>query len=217
MTKCKKCDIELDTLGSSCPLCGTKITKNADSTYPEIKSKLTSSFVKKLLRFIVIFVSLAVLLINKMLTPNIKWSGFVIAGLISMYIIFRGIMRGRKRMLTMAFYMCFLIILITIFWDYYIGYRGWSLNYVLPSICISYGIFLIVLRFVSYFAFRENSNYIYLNVLLEFVPLVLYYTGYVTFKPLSLISAILGIVNLLILVLFDTTKFKNDLEKNLHI
>jgi hypothetical protein len=216
--RCKKCDIDINTISNNCPLCGSSLIGEKErSVYPHIKSKLTSNFVRKLVLFIVLIISITVLIINVVLTPKIKWGSFVVAALISSYLIFRSIMNGRKKVLKLLFTLNFLIICLAIFWDYYTGYRGWSLNFVLPSLCISYGIFLIVLRFVSYFAFRENSYSVYLNVLLEFVPIILLYYGKITFKPLAIISLIFGIANLLILIIFDGSRFKDDLEKKLHI
>lgn len=218
MNKCKKCNVYVDAPGNICPLCKSVLEKdNTNSTYPVIKNKLSKDFVRKVLLFIVACISLVVLVLNQLLTPNIRWAGFVVAAMVSTYLVFRSIMTGRNNVLRLMFTLDFLVIILAIFWDYYTGYRGWSLNYVLPTLCISYGMFLIVLRIVSYFAFRENSTYIYINVFLEFLPLVLLYMGKVTFVPLAVISGILGIANLLILLVFDGSKFKSDLEKKLHI
>ena len=217
MIICKKCNVKIDTIGSVCPLCHNKIEKNDDSTYPLITTVATWGFIKKILLFTVILISALVVLLNKTLTPNTSWSLFAIAGVITMYTIFLGIMKGRKRILSMMFYMCFLIIIITVGWDNLIGFRGWSINYVLPSLAISYGIFLIILRFVSHFSIDDNSMYIYLHVLLEFVPLILYYREIVTFKPLAVISAVFGIINLTILLIFDFSHVKKDLAMRLHI
>jgi len=215
--RCKKCDVLVNTLSENCPLCGSKIPHNDDNIYPITKRIITSNFLRKILIFNVLCISMIVLLINYTITPDVNWCGFVIAGLISFFIIFDGIMMGRKKVLKLMFYMCIVLILITLFWDYYTGFRGWSINYAFPSLLICYGLFLLVLRFVSYFAFRANSNIIYLHVLLEFVPFVLLQNGIITFKPLSIICACLGILNLLILLLFDYSRLKLDLEKKLHI
>lgn len=217
MVRCNKCDVEVNTLSEHCPLCNGIIPKNEYNIYPYTKKIITSNVLRKILLFIVILTSSVVSLINYSVTPNVRWAGFVIAGLISFFLIFDGIMRGRKKVLKLMFYMCFILILITLFWDYYTGYRGWSLNYVFPSLLICYGIFLIVLRFVSYFAFRQNSTIIYLHVMLEFVPFILLQREIIVFKPLSVICACLGILNLLVLVLFDYSRLKLDLEKQLHI
>ncbi len=217
MAFCKKCKVEVDSRGSSCPLCNAKICVTADPVYPAIKTTSTWLFVKRLLLFNVVLVSAIVLFLNYMLTPNTKWSVFVIAGLMSMYVIFLGIMKGHKRILSMMFYLCFLIIMMTIVWDNLIGWRGWSINYVLPSLAISYGLFLLVLRFLSHLTIEDIGIYIYLHVLLEFLPLILFYKGIVTFEPLAVISAIFGLINLLILLIFDFSRLKKDLSMRLHI
>lgn len=215
---CKKCHIEVDAPSKTCPLCKSKLEGEITyTTYPIIKRKLNSNFVRKLVLLISIIVAITVLIINKIVTPNISWASFVVAVIVSSYVVFWSIMDGRKKVLNLLFTLNFIALILAFFWDYYTGYHGWSLNFVLPSLCISYGIFLIVLRFVSYFAFKENSTYIYINVFLEFLPLILLYKEIVTFKPLAIISCILGLANLLILILFDGSRFKDDLEKKLHI
>ncbi len=217
MVYCKKCDVKIDSPGEICPLCHGKIEASKEATYPKTMTKSTWVFIKRLLFANIVFVSALVLLLNRTLTPNTKWSPFVIAGLISMYVIFMGIMKGRKRVLSMMFYMCFLVIIITIGWDNLIGFKGWSLNYVMPSLAISYGVFLLVLRFIFHFSIDSNSIYIYLHVLLEFVPLVLYYKNVITFKPLAVVSAAFGLLNLVILLVFDFSHFKKDVAMRLHI
>ena len=217
MSKCKKCSVIIDAPTNICPLCQSEITMNKDATYPVVKTILNSNLVRKVVLFLVVVISIIALLLNYSITPEYHWSYFVALALASTYVIFREIMNGRKKILKLMFTLNFTVIILALLWDYFTGYRGWSLSYVLPSLCISYGIFLIFLRIVSYFAFRENSTYIYLNVLLEFVPLILYYYDVIAYKPLALISAILGVVNILILIIFDGSKFKTDLEKNFHI
>lgn len=217
MVECNKCGVRVDTRGSICPLCHGKICVNDNPTYPKIRSTSTWVFIKRVLLFNVILISAIVALINYLWTPSTKWSLFVIAGLASMYIIFMGIMRGHKRILSMMFYMCFLLIMITVIWDNLIGFKGWSLNYVLPSLAISYGLFLLLLRFISHLSWYDIGIYIYLHVLLEFVPIILLAKNIITFKPLAIISAIFGIINLTILLVFDFSHFKKDIAMRLHI
>lgn len=217
MSKCKKCNIEIDVPSNICPLCKSEIDYNEEATYPIIKKGLGLQFVRRLVLFILLLIGISVVLINYLIVPKYSWSLFVVLALISTYVIFRSILDGRKKVLRLMFSLNFIVIILSLLWDYFTGAHMWSLNYVLPCLCISYGIFLIVLRFVSYFAFRENSTYIYLNILLEFVPLILLHYEIVRFKPLAVISAIFGLVNLLILIIFDGSKFKDDLIKNFHI
>ncbi len=217
MPKCNKCNVLVDTKGVCCPLCNAKIEKTESPTYPIIKTMSTWQFIKRILTIAVLGISILAVFLNKVLTPNTSWSAFVIAALWSMYIVFLGIMKGHSRVLSMMFYMSFIILIITTLWDDLTGFRGWSWNYVLPSVAIGYGVFLVALRFVSHFAIEDNSIYIYLHILLEFLPIFLYMKEIVTFKPLAVISACFGIINLIILLLFDFSHLKKDLAMRLHI
>ena len=117
-----------------------------------------------------------------------------------------------KILLSLNIIICFL----SIFWDFYSGYHGWSINYVFPALCISYGAFVLILRFVNYFAFKENSSYIYLNICLGFIPSILVFLDKVSGNILIYASGLFAIINLLILLIFDGSTFKEDIAKKIH-
>ena len=217
MNRCEKCNVELDIIDNCCPLCGSEVKTNKDSTYPRINYHISSHLIRKIIFFICCLISVSIVLINYYFTPDIKWSLFVILQLFLTFIIFFHILNGKNKIISLLLVLNFLICGISFFWDMYIGFKGWSINYVFPSLCGSFGIFILILRFVNYFAFYENSLYIYLNLLLCFIPIILLYFGKISSPPLSIISAVVGLLNILILIIFDGSKFKKDLEKKLHI
>ena len=217
MVKCNKCNVELDTIADICPLCNSEVKNKKNTTYPVIKNNLTKSLLMKKIFFINCINCIIILLINYFCTPNVKWSIFVVIQLILTYFIFCKVLSGRNKILRLLFMLNFIISVISIFWDYYVGFSGFSINYVLPSLCISYGIFMIILRFVKYFAFQENTSYIYLNVCIAFVPLILVKLGKITFPLLAVISSVMGVINILVLIIFDWTNFKEDIRKKLHM
>ncbi len=219
MLKCEKCNVELDIISNKCPLCNSIVTEDKDieGSYPTIKPVVSNKLYKKLLFFVTAIISIVVVILNIGLTPNIKWSLFVILQLIASYYIFSKILSGRIRVIKILLILNILVCLLSIFWDSYTGFHGWSTNYVIPALCISYGVFMIILRFVSYYAFKLNSSYIYLNICLEFLPIVLLYFGYAKGNVLVYWSGLFGIINLLLLLIFDGSSFKDDIVKKLHI
>lgn len=217
MVKCNKCNVEVDTVSDVCPLCNSEIKNKDESTYPVIKNNLTKALFMKKIFFIHCIICIIIVLINYFCTPNVKWSIFVVIQIIVAYFIFLRIFKGRHRIIRLLFILNFITCITSIFWDYYVGFSGWSINYVLPSLCISYGIFMIVLRFLRYFAFKENTSYIYLNVCIAFIPFILYKVGKITFPLLAIISLVMGVINILILVIFGWTNFKEDIRKKLHM
>jgi hypothetical protein len=217
--KCEKCNIELDIISNKCPLCKSVVCedKNPEGSYPILKPIVSNKLYKKLLFLIACFISVAVVILNVALTPGIRWSFFVILQLIISYWIFSKILSGRVKVIKLFLILNILVCALSIFWDSYTGFKGWSTNYVIPALCISYGVFMIILRFVSYYAFQENSSYIYLNICLEFLPLLLVYLGYAKLNILICWAGLFGIINLLLLLIFDGSSFKDDIVKKLHI
>lgn len=217
MSKCVKCNVSVDTLSDRCPLCNSEIKLSKNTTYPKLKTKLTRNLFRRIVFVIAVAICIVVALINYLLTPNIKWSLFVILQIFLMYYVFYHVLDGRKKVVKLLFILNIFVCALSIFWDYYVGFRGWSINYVFPSLCITYGIFMIILRFVNYFAFRENSSYIYFNVCLEFLPILLLNLDKISVGILAYLSAILGIINLFVLIIFDGSSLKSDIARKLHI
>lgn len=219
MSKCLKCDVEVISVDNRCPLCDGELKKwvDSESIYPTKVSVIKHAFVRKVILLIAILCSVSVCVLNYYLTPNIKWSLFVVLQIILTCKLLSKILSGRNKVLKFIFIINFLVCGLSIFWDFYIGFRGWSLDYVFPSLCITYGIFALVLRIVNYFAFRENNSYIYFNIALGFVPLILLYFDYVKIPVLSYLSGILAFLNLVILIIFDWSDLKNYISKKLHI
>ena len=217
MSKCLKCDVIVNGVTNKCPLCDSVIDETKDNIYPRKINGLKYGFIRKISLFITVICSLCVLLLNFYLTPNYRWSLFVIGQLFIFYILFFKILNGRNKILRILFTFNILVCSLSIFWDIYIGFNGWSLDYVLPSLCITYGIFVLLLRFINYFAFRQNSSYIYFNICLGFTPLVLLSLDIVKVDILSNLSAIIAFINLIILIIFDWSDLKIFISKKFHL
>jgi len=218
MKQCKKCHINLDTFANQCPLCNSAIESSPDfqSSYPMINDIINKSLFRKIVFFLASLISLSVIALNYFLTPNIRWSFFAVLQIFLSYYVFYNILNGQRKVIKFLLALSFVITFLSIFWDIYTGFHGWSTNYVLPSLCISYGTFMLILRFVDYFAFRENSSYIYLNICLEFVPLILVSLNYAKLNTLIYLAGFFGIINLLILIVFDGSDLKEDILKKMH-
>lgn len=219
MSKCLKCNVEVNSVTNRCPLCNSELKKWEEdkNIYPKRVRAIQHLFIKKIILFIAIICCVAVLALNYFLTPKLKWSIFVVIQILIICKLLSKILSGRNKILKSMFIVNFLVCGLSIFWDIYIGFIGWSLDYVLPSLCITYGIFALALRIVNYFAFRENSSYIYFNIALGFVPMILLHFGYIKVDVLAYLAGIIAFLNLIILVIFDWTYLKNYIAKKLHI
>ena len=218
MKECKKCNIDLDTNSTICPLCNSEIIVNntTKASYPTLKNIISHNIFRRTIFFIASFISIVIAFLNYLLTPNVKWSIFVIMQIFASYFVFQDILSGRKKVVKLLFLLNIFISFVSVFWDIYTGFRGWSTNYVLPALCITYGIFMLLLRLINYFAFQENSLYIYINICLGFLPMILVYKEIAKVNVLTHLSGVFAILNLLILIIFDGSKVKEDLFKKMH-
>ena len=178
---------------------------------------VSKSLFRKLVFFLACVISVAVLILNYALTPNIKWSLFVILQIFASYYVFYNVLSGRKKVVKLLLSLNIIVSGLSIFWDIYTGFKGWSLDYVYPSLCITYGIFVLLLRFINYFAFRQNTSYIYFNICLGFVPLLLLYLDIVKVDILADLSVVIAFINLIILIIFDWSDLKNFIAKKFHL
>ena len=109
MSKCLKCDVNVNTVTNKCPLCDSIIDETKDTIYPKKINGLKYGFVRKISLFIALMCSLCVVLLNFYLTPTYRWSVFVIIQLFISYMIFFKILNGRNRVLRMLFMLNILV------------------------------------------------------------------------------------------------------------
>ena len=201
-----------------CPLCNSEIIviDEIKSSYPILKNIISHNIFRRVIFFIASFISIVIAFLNYLLTPNVKWSIFVIMQIFASYFVFKDILNGRKKVVKLLLALNIFITIISVFWDIYTGFRGWSTNYVLPALCITYGVFMLLLRLINYFAFQENSFYIYINICLGFLPMILVYKNIASVNILTHLAGIFAMINLLILIIFDGSKVKEYLLKKMH-
>lgn len=97
------------------------------------------------------------------------------------------------------------------------GFRGWSVNYVIPSlilfdvIAIVFLILLNRLNWQSYFMYQIALTFF------SFVPLVLWAVGLVTRPFLSLAAVILSVAVLVVTIILGDRSVKDELKRRFHL
>lgn len=219
MSKCTKCNVEINSSTSICPLCQTpiKISKTED-VFPEIQFNFKNhNLFLNILKVCSILSIIICLFVNFQISHKISWSWFVIAGITSFWLTLITAIKGRKHFLKMLFAEMFLIITLSFFWDLLTGFKFWSINYCLPFICSIYTITILILRlFLKRFA-KEYIFYASINALIGLVPGILLVFNIVSVAWPSYISVIINIIILVFLLVFNKRQVKNELERRFHI
>lgn len=136
MGKCYNCKIEILDETETCPLCRSVLepTDELENMYPNVRI-----IMKKLLLFTRIYLFCAIILeavllgINILTDSQIWWSAITGLGLLYSYVVLRYAILGKAGYRTKVVLLSLIAILSAIAIDFVTGYRGWSVDYVMPS------------------------------------------------------------------------------------
>lgn len=139
MKYCDKCKVNVAGSREKCPLCQSKLdgfddVDNVDKFPNVLKIRSSSDFVWRLLLVISIIIVLISVTVNSQIPVSGSWCKFVIAGVISLWVVLFVVMKKYKNVLKCLFYEAVVISAICVAWDYFTGMNGWSFSFVLPCL-----------------------------------------------------------------------------------
>jgi len=102
-------------------------------------------------------------------------------------------------------------------WDYGTGWRGWSLDYVLPILYTCTMLAMAVIAGLLRLRAADCLVYLVLNILLGLAPLVLLLCGVLRVAYPAVVCAAVSVVFLAVLILFEGPALKGELIRRLHL
>ena len=173
--------------------------------------------VSNILLFVTLLVSALLGYLNYYLLPEIWWSLIGAAGLIYLYLIFRLAVIGESGYRTKMIIMTITGMLYVIMIDIVVGYRGWSVNYVLPGGVFLTGIGIVILMIVN----RRNwQSYILFEMLMivwSVIPLILIAFHIVTKPQMSVLAFGFSIFLFLGTVIIGDRRARIELQRRFHV
>lgn len=238
MVKCNKCGVTVNSSVRTCPLCqneldtvnvnvkhkinyfnlkNEKIAFSEDDIFPYIEPSFKRGAWTKVLSAIVLITVAICTYIDFMISNSITWSTYVDLALLCVVLSVTIAIQKKRNLSGILFYEYLLIVFACVFWDFYTGYHGWALNYVLPTVSPLF----VVVNFIFRLVFKREFLKYYRNVMVAGVASIL---AFVLLKLdinnsiwLSCISGIIGLISVVGLSIFDGKKAKQELIKRLHV
>ncbi len=185
--------------------------------YPKkIKSKKINAFLK-IFTYSLILLSIILLVINKLTTPNVYWSALCIFGFIYIDLTVRYSITKTRNIAGHVMIQTIFLAALLIFIDYRIGYSGWSLNIALPILLIISNIAMFVITIVGYKHYEKYAISQLIIVLLSLSMIYLVYKGYANANVLINISVIISIFNFQVSLILCHREFKEEIIKKFNI
>lgn len=220
MKYCDNCKVDVATNDRACPLCQSQLTGEYD--LPEVYLKLGTvdqshkNFLS-IIRFLLVTVMALSLLFNIFFPQSGAWSILVISAVACVWIWLHIAVRRRRGILKRLFDQVLVISALSIFWDYLIGWQGWSLNYIVPGVFICAMLTVSVLSVVLKISASDYIVYAVLLIIFGVVPAILLLTDLVNSPYVAVTCLCVSVLLLSKLLIFDWSVLHHEIQKRLHM
>ncbi|MGN1346616.1 MAG: DUF6320 domain-containing protein [Eubacteriales bacterium] len=223
MQRCTSCGVNLTGKRRACPLCGQKldpdVAEESYDVFPKVSVKFTYDFIFKISTFVGILAILVINIINYVFIPHLAIYVPLSLGVVGAWIIINVGVIQRKNVAKNIMYEAVLSMLLCILWDKLTGWRGWSIDFVLPVTSASLAVFYFVMGIADRRRPTTYATYFTISMLGIGATLVLLYLD--MFQGISryfaVISAGVGLSLLVAQIIFRGKSFFSELYRWLHM
>jgi len=221
MQYCENCKVSLQGKHKICPLCGSIIRENEEAsqdvfpTIPTIYQEF-NIYIRTL-----ILISISAMIIsfaaNALLTRESRWSLLVAGGILCMWLSLFFILRKKNNIPKTILWQVALSAILSVAWDASMGWRGWSIDYVLPTVCVGAMIIMAISAKLLKIGARDLIIYFFVDAIFGFIPIIfLLFGGLNVFFP-SVICVAASAISIAALILYEGENMKEELNKRMHI
>lgn len=220
MSKCRQCNIEVLDETERCPLCNTVLdeAEEMENMYPDIRVKT-----RKLVFFSRVYLFLAVvieiILINICMLTEVQSLVYIISGLVLLfgYIVIKYAILGTSGYIAKTVVLTVIAVIMLVAIDFFVGYDGWSVNYVLPSGILLIDVGILALMVIN----RKNwQSYLMLQIFMVIcsgVAVVMNAFQIITEPIVSIIALNVSVILLLGTVIVGGRRSRVELKRRFHI
>ena len=181
--------------------------------YPQKLNSKKSNLILKLGVVLSVIVAILLVLINKLTTPQIPWAAITNGGIIYIWIVLFYSIRKNINIAGHVLLQTIAISLLTVYIDFELQFKGWSINMVIPILVITSNIAMLILTIVSHKQFIKYVIYQLMILLFSFFIT----ENMVQNKILSVIASGISIINLIISLALCTRDVKEVIIRKFHM
>jgi len=221
MMYCEKCHVSVVGDRHRCPLCQNQLIDQGGGLF-EVFPVIPTIFRQYILLFrililISVIASVVCVLANLIFWDNRWWSLFVLAGIGCMWLSLAIVVHKRHNMartiLNQAMSISFLVVL----WDLGTGWRGWSIDYVIPIVFVTAMIVMAIVAKIMKLHPDEYLIYILQVALFGIIPIIFFLTGILHVILPSLICVAGCVIFIAALFVFRVEALRLELDRRLHL
>ena len=220
MSRCKQCNVEILDETERCPLCHSVLEKTVEveNMYPNVRTMTRRlALLSRIYLFVAILVEALLIYLNVLSDSEMFWSAIPGLAMLYGYLVLRYAILGKSGYKGKIIVLTLIAILMVVAIDFVVGYRGWSVNYALPSAILLVDAGILVLMCINRRNWQSYMMWQIFMILCSVVPLVLYAVGIVTAPILALLEFAFSTALFLGTLIIGDRRARTELRRRFHV
>lgn len=220
MSRCKQCNVEILDETERCPLCHSVLEKTVEveNMYPNVRTMTRRlALLSRIYLFVAILVEALLIYLNVLSDSEMFWSAISGLAMLYGYLVLRYAILGKSGYKGKIIVLTLIAILMVVAIDFVVGYRGWSVNYALPSAILLVDAGILVLMCINRRNWQSYMMWQIFMILCSVVPLVLYAVGIVTAPLLALLAFAFSTALFLGTLIIGDRRARTELRRRFHV
>ena len=220
MSRCKQCNVEILDETERCPLCHSVLEKTVEveNMYPNVRTMTRRlALLSRIYLFVAILVEALLIYLNVLSDSEMFWSAIPGLAMLYGYLVLRYAILGKSGYKGKIIVLTLIAILMVVAIDFVVGYRGWSVNYALPSAILLVDAGILILMCINRRNWQSYMMWRIFMILCSVVPLVLYAVGIVTAPILALLAFAFSAALFLGTLIIGDRRARTELRRRFHV
>lgn len=220
MSRCKQCNVEILDETERCPLCHSVLEKTVEveNMYPNVRTMTRRlALLSRIYLFVAILVEALLIYLNVLSDSEMFWSAIPGLAMLYGYLVLRYAILGKSGYKGKIIVLTLIAILMVVAIDFVVGYRGWSVNYALPSAILLVDAGILILMCINRRNWQSYMMWQIFMILCSVVPLVLYAVGIVTAPLLAFLAFAVSAALFLGTLIIGDRRARTELRRRFHV
>ena len=203
-----------------CPLCHSVLEKTVEveNMYPNVRTMTRRlALLSRIYLFVAILVEALLIYLNVLSDSEMFWSAIPGLAMLYGYLVLRYAILGKSGYKGKIIVLTLITILMVVAIDFVVGYRGWSVNYALPSAILLVDAGILILMCINRRNWQSYMMWQIFMILCSVVPLVLYAVGIVTAPILALLAFAFSAALFLGTLIIGDRRARTELRRRFHV
>ena len=220
MSRCKQCNVEILDETERCPLCHSVLEKTVEveNMYPNVRTMTRRlALLSRIYLFVAILVEALLIYLNVLSDSEMFWSAIPGLAMLYGYLVLRYAILGKSGYKGKIIVLTLIAILMVVAIDFVVGYRGWSVDYALPSAILLVDAGILILMCINRRNWQSYMMWQIFMILCSVVPLVLYAVGIATAPLLALLAFAFSTALFLGTLIIGDRRARTELRRRFHV